>query len=63
MEGMDVLETLGSANSWYIFSQWNAEVSWGSGMRSWTDTAANVATDAENKPVYNFVVDARSGIR
>ncbi|KAI0248464.1 hypothetical protein BJV78DRAFT_796685 [Lactifluus subvellereus] len=29
---------------------------------SWTDTATNVATAAENKPVYNFRVDAFSGM-
>jgi hypothetical protein len=39
----------------------NTVVSWGFCLRSWTDTVVNAATEAANKPVYDFPVDVLSG--
>jgi hypothetical protein len=38
----------------------NTVVSWGFLLRSWTDTVVNAATEAANKPVYDFPVDVLS---
>jgi len=34
-------------------------MSWELGLRSWTDTATNAATAAENKPVFDLGVNVR----
>jgi hypothetical protein len=36
-------------------------MSWELGLRSWTDTATNAATAAENKPVFDFGINVRIG--
>jgi hypothetical protein len=36
-------------------------MSWELGLRSWTDTATNAATAAENKPVFDVGMNLRRG--
>ena len=37
-------------------------ISWEFGVRSWTDTETNVATAAENKPVFDLGFNVRRGM-
>jgi hypothetical protein len=52
-DGGEGVDAFGEARSCWMFLRWNAEVSCGPCFRAWTDTETNVATAAENKPVYN----------